>query len=149
MKYLKSFQRHILIATFVALLLPMPPALALEVAVTGLRNTNGDVVVCVWRQEDNGFPNCGTGQPFKKQVVPAIAPKVTFAHLPPGTYAISLFHDEKRLGKPETNFIGAPKSGIGLANNPKLGMTNRPTFDKGRIAVPETKAITIETLYLF
>ena len=76
MKYLKSFKRHSLIAAFVAFSLPMQRALALEVAVTGLRNTNGDVVVCVWRQEDNGFPNCGTGQPFKKQNVPAIAPKL-------------------------------------------------------------------------
>ena len=149
MERLTGFTRTILIAVLFVVSVPMSFALALDVAVTGLRNINGNVVVCVWRQEDKGFPNCGTGQPFKKQVVPATAPKVTFADLPPGTYAVSMFHDEKRLGKPETNLIGAPKSGVGLANNPKLGIMSPPTFDKGRISVPETKAITIETLYLF
>jgi uncharacterized protein (DUF2141 family) len=133
----------------VLVLLPIHHARALDVTVTGLRSSTGDVVVCIWRQGDKGFPNCGTGEPFKKVVAPATTPRVSFGELPSGPYAISMFHDEKRLGKPETNIVGAPKSGVGLTNNPKLGMTNLPTFEKGRIAVPETKSVTLETQYLF
>lgn len=137
------------VAIALVAMLPAHGANALDVTITGLRNTIGDVVMCVWRREDKGFPNCGTGQPFKKLIVAATSPTGTFLDLPAGTYAVSMFHDEKRLGKPETNLIGAPKSGVGLANNPKLGLTNLPTFEKARITVPETKAITLETQYLF
>ncbi len=74
---------------------------------------------------------------------------MSFGELPADAYAVSMFHDEMRLGKPETNLIGAPKSGIGLTNNPKLGMANLPTFEKGRIAVPATKAISLQAQCLF
>ena len=125
------------------------PADALEVSVTGLRNTQGDVVVCIWRSGDNGFPNCGTGSPWKKLTAPASNPRVTFDGLPGGTYAVSMFHDEKRTGKPATNLVGMPTSGVGLANNPSIGPLSPPTFEKGRVDVPATKAVSITAKYLF
>jgi len=125
------------------------PALALDIAVSGLRNSNGDVVICIWRVQDKGFPNCGTGQPFKKLMVPATAPRVALTDLPAGEYAVSLFHDERKRGKPETNFLGIPTSGIGLANNPPFGPTNPPTFNKTRVVVPHTGAVDIKVKYLF
>lgn len=137
-----------LITAFAATVVTVP-AQALDVSVNGLRNTNGEVVVCVWRAEDNGFPNCATGSPWKKLSAPASQPRVVFGDLPPGTYAVSMFHDEKRSGKPETNFFGMPTSGVGLANNPSIGPMNRPTFEKARIMVPGTPAIAITTQYLF
>ena len=148
MCYPGDFWRTMTTVAGLLVLLPIH-ARALDDTVIGLRNGDGDVVVCIWRRDDKGFPNCGTGQPFKKVTAPATSPKVSFGELPPGPYAVSMFHDEKRLGKPETNFVGAPKSGVGLTNNPKLGLTNLPTFEKGRIAVPETNAVTLETQYLF
>jgi uncharacterized protein (DUF2141 family) len=101
------------------------------------------------RLDDKGFPNCGTGHPFKKVIAPATSPKVWFGEPPAGAYAVSMFHDEKRLGSPETNIVGAPKARVGLTNNPKLGLTNLPTFEKGLIAVPDTKIVTHETQYVF
>lgn len=124
-------------------------AAALDVTVTKLRNAEGSVVVCVWRASDEGFPNCGTGKPFMKTAAPASAPHVSFPDLPAGQYAVSMFHDEKRAGKPDTNLVGVPTSGVGLANNPKLGMMNRPTFEKGKIEVPSAQSIEVEAQYLF
>ncbi|MEM9355001.1 MAG: DUF2141 domain-containing protein [Pseudomonadota bacterium] len=125
------------------------PASALDVSIKGLRNTQGDVVVCIWRTMDKGFPNCGTGSPWKKLSASAAEPRVTFKDLPPGVYAVSMLHDEKRIGKPATNLIGMPTSGVGLANNPSLGPTSPPTFKKGRVVVPDVKSITITAKYLF
>ena len=125
------------------------PAMALDVTIKGLRNTAGDVVVCLWRAQDRGFPNCAKGRPWKTLKAPASKPTVTFADVPPGTYAVSMFHDEKRLGRPETNFLGMPKSGIGLANNPTFGPTSRPTFGRASVDVPDTKAISITAKYMF
>lgn len=42
-----------------------------------------------------------------------------------------------------------PKSGVGTSNNPVLGLMNRPSFDKSRFTVPDTKQIEIKTQYLF
>lgn len=125
------------------------PAHALDVTVNGLRNAEGDVVVCVWRKEDKGFPNCGAGQPFKKLVAAAAQPKVSFVDLPAGVYAVSMFHDEKRSGKLETNLVGMPTSGVGLANNPSISPMSKPTFDKARVVVPDAKVIEIGAKYLF
>ena len=125
------------------------PAMALDVTIEGLRNTAGDVVVCLWRSQDQGFPNCTKGRPWKTLKAPASKPIVNFSDVPPGTYAVSMFHDEKRKGEPETNFFGMPTSAVGLANNPRVGPTNRPTFDKAKVVVPDTKAISITAKYLF
>jgi len=125
------------------------PAQALDITVSGLRNSNGNVVICIWRVQDKGFPNCGTGRPFKKLTVPATAPRAALKDLPSGEYAVSLFHDEKKRGKVETNFLGLPTSGIGLANNPRFGPTSPPTFEKTRVVVPATGGLDITVKYLF
>lgn len=124
-------------------------AVALDVSVTGLRNGNGNVVICVWRKQDKGFPNCGAGQPFKRLTIPATAPSVALSDLPSGEYAISIFHDEKKRGTLETNLVGIPTSGVGLANNPPFGPMSPPTFDKARVLVPNTQTLNIAVKYLF
>ena len=43
---------------------------------------------------------------------------VRFNNLAPGSYVASVQHDEDGNGKLKTNFIGMPKEGIGLSNNP-------------------------------
>ncbi len=124
-------------------------AAALDVTVTKLKNAEGDVVVCVWRATDEGFPRCADAKPFKKAVAPASNPHVSFPGLPAGQYAVSMFHDAKRTGKPDTNLVGIPTSGVGIANNPRLSLTNRPTFEKGKIDVPGANSIEIEAQYPF
>lgn len=136
-------------AVFTATVAWAAPSANLEVSISALKNAQGDIVVCLWRKSDAGFPNCGKGQAFKKTTAPASVAKVNFADIPDGQYAVSFFHDEKRIGTPETNFMGMPKSGIGLANNPKVGPLNRPTFGKAAISIPQTKSINIVTRYLF
>lgn len=131
------------------------PALAanpasIDVTVTQLHNTDGKVWICLWQEANAAdFPRCDKTTPFAKLSVPATAAKGSFANVPPGTYAISLFHDENGSGVPEVNLLGMPKSGVGTSNNPVLGLMNRPSFDKSRFMVPETKQIEIKTQYLF
>ncbi len=48
--------------------------------------------------------------------------KVVFNNIPYGTYAVSIIHDENSNGKLDTNFFGIPKEGVGVSNNPKIGM---------------------------
>lgn len=122
---------------------------ALDVSVQGLKNNRGDVVVCVWKRTDSGFPNCAKAAPHKKVTVPATVAAVKIPDLTPGEYAVTMFHDENRQGKPKTNFMGMPTSAIGLANNPNVGPMNRPTFDKARVIIPDTSVVAIKAKYIF
>jgi uncharacterized protein (DUF2141 family) len=50
-----------------------------------------------------------------------------FHGVAPGTYAISVFHDENSNGKLDTNFMGIPREGVGASNNAK-GHLGPPKF---------------------
>jgi uncharacterized protein (DUF2141 family) len=51
-----------------------------------------------------------------------------FTAVAPGTYAVSVIHDENSNGKLDTNFLGIPREGVGASNNPK-GHFGPPKFD--------------------
>jgi uncharacterized protein (DUF2141 family) len=69
--------------------------------------------------------------------------RTVFRAIPAGSYAISVFHDEKGTGRMETNVMGMPKSGIGLSG----GFSLPPTFAKAKIAVPVEKPVQIAVKY--
>lgn len=116
---------------------------SIEVSVRNLRNQTGTVVYCLWRETDPGFPRCDSGSPFKKQNAPASFPTTFFPEIPQGIYAISLFHDEAGTGKIETNFLGMPRSGIGISG----GLTRPPNFSKAKFSVPTNGPIVITVNY--
>lgn len=51
-----------------------------------------------------------------------------FSGVAPGTYAVSVFHDENSNGKLDTNFMGIPREGVGASNNAK-GHFGPPKFE--------------------
>lgn len=65
-----------------------------------------------------------------------------FTNLRPGTYAISLFHDEDGDGKLNSNFMGIPSEPYAFPNNAK-GMFGPPDFDTCKFEMTGTKEITI------
>lgn len=50
-----------------------------------------------------------------------------FSGVAPGTYAVSVVHDENSNGKLDTNFIGMPREGVGASNDAK-GHMGPPKF---------------------
>jgi uncharacterized protein (DUF2141 family) len=123
----------------------------IEVRIASLHNSVGKVWICLWKEgETEGFPRCDKSKPLAKLSAPASAPAVVFPGVQPGVYAISMFHDEKETGVPETNIVGLPKSGIGMSNNPAVGVTAPPSFAKSRFTVgSDVVRHTIEAKYLF
>jgi uncharacterized protein (DUF2141 family) len=97
----------------------------IEVAVTDVRSDKGLVRVSVCPQA-NFMKDCPwTGSaPARKGAV-----AVTVRGVPPGHYAVQVFHDEDGDGKLGANFIGIPREGIGFSNDamPRL---MRPRFDR-------------------
>lgn len=118
------------------------PALANEVTVNlqGVKKDAGSVVLCLWASGD-GFPDCESGKPVKRIVVPAKSASATFDNVSPGTYAISAFHDANANGKLDSNFVGLPLEAVGMSNNPKLN--GPPRFKPAQFRVSGPTAITI------
>jgi len=67
---------------------------------------------------------------------------VEFKDVPPGTYAVSIFHDENDNGKMDSNFMGIPKEDYGCSNNAK-GFMGPPKWKDAKFQLKEDTSITI------
>lgn len=104
------------------------------VTVTDLRNTKGVVRACM---TDNAkvFPKCREDAKSFRAVVDATG-QVTFKfeHVPPGTYAIALLHDENNNGKSDRALMMMPKEGYGFSRDAKVKM-GPPSFKSAAFEV--------------
>jgi uncharacterized protein (DUF2141 family) len=126
----------------------VPAAVArLTLRVVDLRNHDGDLILTVFRTAD-GFP-ADHAKSVNCQVRPANGDGVFTVDLPPGTYGASVLHDENRNGRIDTNFLGIPKEGYGVTNNPKP-RRRAATFGEATFSLPATGAdLTLSIQYDF
>jgi uncharacterized protein (DUF2141 family) len=99
----------------------------IHVEITGLRNDRGQVFCALYSSPD-GFPK------DNKKAIARLPSAISqqhavceFSGIAPGTYAVSVFHDENSNGKLDTNFMGIPREGVGASNNAK-GHLGPPKF---------------------
>jgi uncharacterized protein (DUF2141 family) len=111
----------------------LSPENLIHVEIGGFRNDKGQVVCSIYSSAD-GFPKIGD------KAVTIVKSPITNGHavcefpgLKPGTYAVSVFHDENSNGKLDTNFMGMPREGVGASNNAK-GHFGPPKFDAAKFS---------------
>lgn len=127
---------------------PAPQTGRIVVNISNITHTGGNIGISVYNS-GKGFP----GKHEKAYVTKlkpysGITDRVVFENIPYGTYAISVAHDENGNGKLDANFIGIPKEGVGVSNNPKIGMGG-PKFDQCSFTLGEQElAMTILMKYL-
>ena len=108
---------------------------AIHVEVVGLRNNDGQVSCALYKSAD-GFPKVK-----EKAMAHVLAPiserkaACDFPGIAPGTYAVSVFHDENSNGKLDTNFLGIPREGVGASNDAK-GHRGPPKFGAAAFHFP-------------
>jgi uncharacterized protein (DUF2141 family) len=118
------------------------------VNITGITHTGGTVGVYLFNSKQ-GFPGKQERALFSQQKnYSGTTERVVFENIPSGTYAISVIHDENGNGKLDRNFIGIPREGVGVSNNPKVGMGG-PKYDQCSFTLgKEQLEMTIAMKYL-
>lgn len=108
-----------------------PPTGSLTVEISGFRNNDGVARACLYDSE-KGFPL--KPEHAIRVVSVGIAgnrARAVFRDVPPGTYAVSVLHDENGNGRMDTNSLGMPKEGVGASNNPR-SILGPPDFEDAR-----------------
>lgn len=105
----------------------------IAVTVSTLRNLRGHVI-CALFDSAEAFDK---RLPAMKVSVDPATPSAScvFHGVKPGTYAVTVVHDENDDGKLDTNFFGMPKEGYGVSNNHTYAM-HGPVFSESRFAFP-------------
>jgi uncharacterized protein (DUF2141 family) len=121
-------------------------AATLELEVSGLRDTGGQVVAALFDDEE-GFPT--KGDLARTTMVVAAGEVVRFEGLPPGRYAVSLFHDANQNGRLDMWWFGPPKEGVASSNDAS-GRMGPPSFAEASIEVGPADVKQVVTMsYLF
>lgn len=124
------------------------PAQDVTVTVTDLRSEKGKVMACL-TAKPRAFPDCNKDPQALSKIVSADETVVfTFHGVPPGTYAISLLHDENANGRADKTLM-IPKEGFGFSRDAKVRM-GPPKFDSAAFKVGSgTVYQRIRMRYLF
>ncbi len=141
------------LVTKICLLLLLPAvsinAQNLEVTITGIRNTKGQMGIGVFRDNESFKKEQAYRElQFAKKDISSGEMKVRF-DLPPGTYGIALVDDENSDGVMEYNFLGVPKEGFGFSDYYHTGM-KKPKFDSFKFTLDkgQKKSIKIRVRYI-
>jgi uncharacterized protein (DUF2141 family) len=143
--------KTLVIAILFLLILPAAvlDAQNVEVTITGIRNSKGQMGIGVFRDNESFRKEKAYLElAFDKKEVSNGEMKIRFT-LPPGTYGIALLDDENGDDVMEYNFLGMPKEGFGFSDYYHTGLT-MPKFDAFRFDVVEgqKKSINIRIRYI-
>ena len=117
------------------------PAVAgdLEIRVGGVNNGDGRVMVAVFdaaeRVMGDDTQTAALMLPARKGVVRAV-----IGDLPPGTYAISVYHDANGNQELDTNMLGMPREGYGFSNDAR-GVAGPPSFQAASFEIGADPAV--------
>ena len=112
---------------------PAPAGVSVTVVISGLRAAHGLLRACL-TMRDATFPECDKDPQSLRLTVPAHnGPVLVFRHVVPGTYAVSLFHDQNGNGRLD-KVLGIPSEGYGFSRNAPINF-GPPKFAAARFAV--------------
>jgi uncharacterized protein (DUF2141 family) len=106
-----------------------PAESVIHVDISGLRTDKGQMLCALYSSaQADAFPK--KAEKAVARMTAKIADRQAvceFTGVAPGTYAVSVVHDENSNGKLDTNFIGMPREGVGASNDAK-GHMGPPKF---------------------
>ncbi|KAA0680798.1 DUF2141 domain-containing protein [Azospirillum brasilense] len=117
-------------------------AAVLTVTVQGVRNGDGQIVLAVC--EEAAYP---AGRCAFRVTAPAAEGSVRVAvpDVPPGIYALRVYHDENGNRQLDRNLLGLPWEGFGFGNDAPVSLAP-PNFRDAAVTVGENGVETALTL---
>lgn len=112
---------------------PFPATATISIDITEIPSIKGVVRIALFNREE-GFRD--ENYAFRKELFPVKGKQATweFRDVPPGKYAVAVYHDEENNGKLDTNFFGIPTDAYGFSNN-AMGMFGPPDFEDASFVV--------------
>ncbi|PPQ35476.1 DUF2141 domain-containing protein [Rhodopila globiformis] len=122
------------------------PAMAadIDVAVTGIRNARGNILVAICDKAN--FPN---GACAYHGEAPARAGSVIIRvpGVPAGIWAAAVYHDETNIRRLDYTLFGMPKQGLGFSRDAKMRF-GPPKFTEAAFRVGENRVtVTVPLRY--
>lgn len=108
----------------------------MEIAVTNIEHKRGTLYVAVYDSPDHWLDANTQAKPFREASLPVSSTEgmlIAVTDLPPGNYAVSLFHDLDEDAKLDTNFIGYPKEPFGFSA--PMSTFGPPKFEEAAVQV--------------
>lgn len=134
--------RNAIAYAFVLAMTSNAHAAGLAVRIEGLREAKGHLMLSV---NDSAEAWDGKAEPRTRLRRPVFATSETirFDDLPPGSYAVQVFHDANDNGRMDTNIVGMPVEGYGFSRNPIV--MRKATYEEARFELaPDGTEIVIE-----
>ena len=113
-----------------------------KVTITGIENTDGNVVIGIYNSKST-FPVFGKEmQGAKVKPTKTGSLNYTFENLPDGTYAIAVWHDENDNQEIDKNLFGAPIENYGFSKN-IFGTFGPPDYEEVSFKVANSKVVKL------
>lgn len=138
------------ILTFIILITISTPGftegLSIQVSIKQFKSDNGQVMARLFNRADAFPTKAEKALAARKAQISNRQAELSFDGLPPGEYAIAVYHDENGNNELDTNWIGIPAEGLGASNNAK-GSFGPPKFTDAKIQLTQSTHITINIKY--
>jgi uncharacterized protein (DUF2141 family) len=129
---------------------PIQPAAAatLTITIAGARSAQGSIGLALY-DSAVPFPE-EDAKAFRRALTPidpkTLSAQVVFEDVPFGIYAVAVRHDENLNGKLDKNFVGIPREGYDISNNPPARMRT-PKFDEAKFQLNQPQTVEIRLIY--
>ncbi len=117
---------------------------SIEITVTNLKSNKGQLLFGLYNRAED-FPE--KDRTYAARIVEVESKKVSVQmdSIEPGSYALSVHHDENSNDKIDQNFAGIPQEGFGFSNNASATF-GPPKFDNAKFQVEkgQTEELSIK-----
>ena len=113
----------------------LAPEDLIHVEIAGLRNDKGQVLCALFLSPGDFPKKTDKAVSHRTSIISNRHAVCEFLAVTPGTYAVSVVHDENSNGRLDTNFMGIPREGVGASNDAK-GHFGPPKFDAAAFRFP-------------
>jgi uncharacterized protein (DUF2141 family) len=124
------------------------PKVSLTVSFEGFRNTTGQALVAIFDAQE-AWPKLARALRLEKLKLTGPRLDYTFRDLAPGTYAVSVVHDENENGKLDMKWLPYPHPGEGVgASNDAAATMGPPSWSDARFGLSDKGGVmTIHLRY--